>query len=111
MFGRLYDEVRDGNDRHASGKEDPRVLPRPGMLERDGNGNKNKQPVDVHGQFTADGTYTRIRWDCWEYWNTGMLENSVLSLFPHHSTVPIFQFSARYSGSSLLRSLRSSCRL
>jgi hypothetical protein len=54
MFRRFYDEVRNGNDRHTSGKEDPRVRPRPGMLKRDGNGNKDEKPIDRHGNFPAN---------------------------------------------------------
>jgi hypothetical protein len=51
MFRRLYDEVRDGNDCHTGGKEDPRLRLRPSMLKRDGNRNKDEKLVDLHTSF------------------------------------------------------------
>jgi hypothetical protein len=54
MFRRLYDEVRDGNDCHTGGKEDPRLRLRPSMLKRDGNRNKDEQPVDLHSKFPVN---------------------------------------------------------
>src|SRR5258707_10312578 len=55
MFRRFYDEVRNGNDRHTSGKEDPCVRLRPDMLKRDGNGNKHEKPIDRHFTFPPNG--------------------------------------------------------
>src|SRR4029453_12531446 len=54
MFRRLYDEVRNGNDCHTSGKKDPGVGLRPKVLKRDRNRNKNEQPVDCHHRFLRE---------------------------------------------------------
>jgi hypothetical protein len=46
--------VRDGDDRHTGGKEDPRVRLRPSMLKHDRDGNKDEKPIDRHGNFSMD---------------------------------------------------------
>src|SRR5262245_33181671 len=52
MFRGFDDEVRDGDDCHGRCKKDPRVGLRRGMLEKQGDRDKNKKRVD-HGKLSS----------------------------------------------------------
>lgn len=89
MLRRLYDEARDGNDGHASGKKYPCMRERRHVLKRDRDRDKDKQPVDFHRKFPI--------MDCW---NIGRLEYCVLnSIIPvlHHSIIPISALSVGFA--------------
>src|SRR5262249_58517555 len=54
VLRRLDNKTCDGNDRQASGEENPGVRLRPSVLKDDGDRDKQEQPIDRHVRSRAN---------------------------------------------------------